>query len=646
MYAGVDTGGTFVDFVIQTDDTVYLLKRMTNRERPYLTLLRTLKEMDFPRMAFLYHGTTLATNAYLERKGGRVVLITTHGFEDIIEIGRQNRTELYALHYRKPEPLIPPEHRIGVRERILSDGTIHTFLSPAEIQKVRVLAEAHNPDVVAICLLFSYENPSHEQALAQHFRDWGFKVFVSSELHPQYREYERTIVTVLHAYLHPVLSAYANRLAHDYPNLFIMTSIGGLSPWKEVLERPASTLLSGPVAGVFAAYEYGKLMGYKRLITLDMGGTSTDVSLIDGEPLFVQETTLGGLPIQLPMIHIETIGAGGGSIVQIDPAGALKVGPESAGGNPGPVCYGKGGTKITLTDAHVVAGTIPSQCQLGGEYPIYPEPAKEAFERLAHTISLPVEDTIHALFDVTIAHMERAIRVVSLQKGYNPEDFALFVFGGAGGLHACHLAENLGISTVLFPRGAGVLSALGCLLARPSIVRVRSVMKKLSELSTRALKELTTTVLEGVPYPIKTQQWIEHIFLMRYEGQSHEILVPYHGSLIKLKTDFEKRHKALYGFIHSRSEIECVSMIVRVYLSDHTRTDISLAELLERMPSDVPTTHLGPTRYPWLTRYDVKQGEEVKGPLLFLDNSSTFFLKQGWGARVDTFYNIIARKKR
>src|SRR5579862_9737392 len=491
MRIAFDTGGTFTDCVYLRSGRLEILKVPSTPRKPSDAIAQALDQIlaagtDLSGLE-LVCGTTVGTNALLQRKGGRVTLVTTAGFEDVLEIGRQARPQLYNLHFEKPEPLVPQSRRLGLRERMDANGRVLQAPSRAEISKIVRKVVRRGADSVSICLLFSFVNPSHEKSLARALAGTGLPVSVSHEILPEYREFERTSTTVVNAYLVPVMSGYLSeiesiaearsRSAPASPNrevtgkrvsrVRIMQSNGGALSAAAAAREPVRTILSGPAGGVLGAQHVAEAAGFNRIITFDMGGTSTDVALIDtrsGEALAItSESVVSGMPVAVPMLDIHTVGAGGGSIARFDHAGALRVGPESAGSEPGPICYGRG-ENPTVTDANLILGRIPESGLLGGAFRLNLPRAQLYMNRRRGPMP-SAEAFAEGIVQVANAVMEKAIRVISVERGHDPRDYTLVAFGGAGALHACDLAAALEIPRVLVPCFPGALSALGILRA-------------------------------------------------------------------------------------------------------------------------------------------------------------------------------------
>jgi N-methylhydantoinase A len=519
---GVDVGGTFTDAVRLADGELRTAKVPTAalQEESVLAAAAAVGAGGVERFT---HGTTVATNALLERKGARTAFVATAGFEHLLHLRRQNRAHLYRLCAAHPEPLVPLERCHGVRERIGPDGVIE----PLELGSLPELGG--DVEAVAVCLLFSFRDASHERAVAEELRRRlpGTRVVASHELSPELREYERASTTAIDAYLGPVVARYLEALGAAAAGAglrepLVMRSSGGLATLAQAAEHPAVALVSGPAAGVVGAARFA---GVEDAITLDMGGTSTDVCLIrGGQAGRSSEREVGGLPLRLPMVDLQTVGAGGGSIVWRDRGGALRVGPESAGADPGPACYGRGGTRPTVTDANLLLGRLPAR--LAGPLELDPAAAERAFEGI---------DPAEAI-EVVNAEMLRALRLVSVERGHDPRELALVAFGGAGPLHACALAEELEMETVLVPEAAGVLSALGLAVADERRDSVRSYVC--------LLEEAGELPLEGEAE-------------LRYRGQSFELAVPLQPGLAEA---FHRAHEARYGYADRERPLELVAV--------------------------------------------------------------------------------------
>ncbi|MBE2202008.1 MAG: hydantoinase/oxoprolinase family protein [Anaerolinea sp.] len=598
MRLGVDTGGTFTDFVwVDGDGRLHIHKQLSTPQDPAQAVLEGVAWLRVPEEAAVVHGSTVATNALLERRGARTALITTKGFADVLAIGRQNRPDLYALVPQKPEPLVPQAWRFAVDERITAQGDVLIPLEAASLTPIFAQLEADEIESVAICLLFSFLHPQHEQQIAAALQstDYGLRMTphlsLSSDILPEYREYERTSTTVINAYVAPLMSRYLARLAEGLGQrpLTIMQSNGGVISAAVAGAQAARTALSGPAGGVVGARYVAELAQFPDIITFDMGGTSTDVALCPGRLPTTAHGTVAGMPLRLPIIDIHTVGAGGGSLAYVDAGGALHVGPQSAGAEPGPSCYGremgdwqlalKGASAslhapVTVTDANLVLGRLDAAHFLGGAMRLDEAAARRALDALAQQMgAASVEEAAWGVIQVANANMERAIRKISVERGYDPRRFTLLPFGGAGPLHACELAAAMQIPRVLIPATPGVLSALGMLAAAPTKDYSQTVMVEIGEkreeggerlaaalalLQPRALAEMAA---EGYAPEAVT---LHHSLDMRYKGQSHELNVPYtlvnHQSSIV--NHFHQAHETRYGYAQPEAIVEIVTVRV------------------------------------------------------------------------------------
>jgi len=647
---GVDTGGTFTDFVFMDDSGIVRIdKRPSNPADPARPVLeglpRSLGEYD----CRVVHGTTVATNALLEDKVAVVALITTAGFEDVIEIGRQNRPSLYALHPVKQPPLVPRHLRFGVQERMLHDGTIRTPLDRDEVRSILNRIRELGVQSVAVCLLHSYVNRQHEETIGEMARDLGFTTSLSCRVLPEFREYERTATVVVNAVLRPVMEGYLKGLETGIrgATLSVMQSAGGIIPARLAARLPVHTVLSGPAGGVIAAARSAQLAGIDRVITFDMGGTSTDVSLYDRGPTLTSDKTVAGHPIKVPAIDIHTVGAGGGSVAFVDAGGSLKVGPVSAGADPGPVCYGRGNL-VTVTDANLFLGRMDPSLFLGGQMKIYPELIKEPMERLAKAVGLDPLEAAEGIVTVVNAVMERAVRVISIERGHDPRDFTLMSFGGAGGLHAVALARALGIPKVVIPKDAGVFSARGMALADLIRDLSRTVLLPADQEAASRLDSVFEEIvaagikdLEGEGVDAERVQ-VEQSLDIRYVGQSYEIRVPWCEDPLSA---FHESYEKIYGYSRRESEVEIVTVRARLIVVTK-RPGPTPARLVQtgRPPRDTCGRDLF-YRGRWICarlyqRDRLSPGEELEGPALVGESSSTIFLPPGSVGLLDVFGNI------
>ncbi len=639
----IDTGGTFTDIVALVDGVMHIVKVPSTPDDPARAVLDGIAVTRPGATPFqLIHGSTVATNALLERRGARVALVTNAGFEDILEIGRQNRPQLYALSGHRPPPLVPQDRRHGVRGRIGPQGEEIEPADPAEL--AALAGRVEGADAVAICMLHSYANAAHERAAAQALAALGLPLSISSELLPEFREYERTATTVVNAYVAPVMDRYLGRLAadSDAARIRIMGSGGGAFAVARARREPVHTILSGPAGGVAGALAIARRTGFDRIITFDMGGTSTDVSLCPGHPLHTREFSIAGLPVAVPVLDIHTVGAGGGSLADIDAGGALRVGPASAGAVPGPICYGRGGERVTVTDANVWLGRLPAagwQHALGGEHAGLDRQAIGGpLGLLAEALGTDRDAAAEGVVAVVNATMERALRVISVERGHDPADFTLVPFGGAAGLHAVALAERLGIPRLLVPPDPGVLSAFGMLVAPIRKEAARSVLRTEAEigetldglfagLETAALEAMAE---EGVP---ATDVQLRRRVDARYRGQSFELTVPAQGWV----GAFHRAHAERYGWQRTDASVEAVTLRVEALAAGVS--PVRRARTHAGDPAQ-PATHTtvrhrgGAVSATCLARVALVPGQRIAGPAVVLEYSSTTWLPPEWTAEV------------
>jgi len=628
MRIGVDAGGTFTDFVVLHDDgRLETFKLRSHPRDPAKVILAGLERAS--GAADVVHGSTVATNALLERKGARTAFVTTAGFEDLLEIGRQNRAELYNLTPAPRQLLVDRELCFGVRERTHHDGAIALPPSAAELTRLAAKLRRARVKSVAICFLHSYRNPANERAVATALLREDLYQCTSDEISPEFREYERGSTTFINAYVGPLMQTYLTELseARRY-RIAIMQSNGGFLSARQAAKHAVRTVLSGPAGGVVGALETARHSGFERVLGFDMGGTSTDVSLADGAPRESTESMVAGYPIRVPMLDIHTVGAGGGSIARVDAGGLLRVGPESAGADPGPACYGIG-IDATVTDAHVVLGRIGAAQLLGGAMSIDVERAGTAVDRLARTMKLDRIAAAAGILRVANANMERAIRVVSVERGYDPRDFALVAFGGSGGLHACEIARELGMRTVIVPEQAGALSALGMLMAD-------AVRDYAAGALGRNDLEKQFTILERRARRESPSAEIERSADLRYRGQSYELNVPWTAAT----RAFHREHARVYGYATPEREVEIVTIRVRA------RQRLNKPKLTRgpyrEGPVEIRSVWVegGWRKIPTLPRDQVSP-RRAAGPALILDYGSTTLVPPGWWCLNDRSGNLI-----
>ena len=691
---GVDTGGTFTDIVMHTNDALFTHKVLSTPQNPAHAVIEGVGEIlrmhnTNAEEVEIVHGSTVATNALLERRGARIALVTTKGFEDILEIGRQSRPNLYDFFVERPAPLVPAERRFGLSERTLHTGEIQTEIETDALDALATQLATLELDAIAICFLFAYVNPKNERIVAEHLSSrLEIPVSCSHEVLPEYREYARFSTTVANAYIRPTLERHLSTLieSKQFPRSFrLMLSNGGSvsartfqrsSQAENLLYRgePAGigTVLSGPAGGVLGAYQIAKTAGYDQIITFDMGGTSTDVSLCNNGISLTTESTISGLPIKVPLIDIHTVGAGGGSIASIDTGGALRVGPESAGANPGPICYGNNGEDITVTDANLFLGRIAATQFLGGAMSLDTDKPRTHIEKFASHLGISPLQAADGIFKVANAAMERAIKVISVERGFDTRDFTLVSFGGAGGLHAAFMAENLGIGTVLIPPNGGLLSAYGMLFADVIKDYSQTVLWQLEKSSneelakaldggfntllTRAEAEMET---EGfIPDQLKVNRSLD----VRYTGQSYELNIPYqnigvtnpsHSTVEAIETlveEFHVAHAQRFGYARTEAPAEVVNLRltaigetgkppiqpIPLTNADASKACISQTPVIfenESLPTD------------FYRREMLRPGNRFVGPAIVTEFSATTVIPPNFSAVVDAYQNLVLAKK-
>jgi N-methylhydantoinase A len=691
LHVGVDVGGTFTDLVAFDGERLSVVKIPSTPpdfDRAVVEAVRrATRGTDLSSGVRIVHGSTVATNALLQRAGEPVAFVTTEGFRDMLLIGRQNRPRLYALEVKRPAPLTAEDNWFTVRERIGAGGEVVEPLDAGEVDRLVETIVSRGLKHVAVCLLFSFVNSAHERMIAERFRQGGLTVSLSSDVLPEFREYERASTTVINASLRPTVEAYLRALAqglagnlppspgtpgegrgegasgremrispaaNPHPNplpeyweggsdnasLRIMHSAGGTLSVGEAGVSAARLVLSGPAGGVMGAAFVAELAGERDVITYDMGGTSTDVAAILGaRPQWTTSSVVDGLPLALPTLDIETVGAGGGSVAYLDPGGALRVGPRSAGARPGPACYGRGGTESTVTDANVVLGRIVPDRFLGGKMVIYPELARRAIETLAAAVGKSAIDTALGIVRVAEANMASAVRAVTARRGHDPRGFALLSFGGAGGLHACALAEALEIGRVIVPPFCGVLSALGMVAAAPVADASQTVVhlgERLDDARIAAeYTRLSGFTMEHVPY--EHTETVEAWADVRFRGQSHELKVrTTRPSADAIGEAFRDAYRTLYGSVPEGRAVEIVTLRVRRV---GKRSELVLPPLRADASGDdgarvdMVTSSGRSERGRVMSRGQVLAAGTVTGPALVLDDEATTYVPPEWRAR-------------
>ena len=704
MRFGVDTGGTFTDCVVLERGKVKILKVFSTPEDASRGILEGVRRLGEPFQPAgpleIIHGTTVGTNSLLERRGARVALVTTEGFEDLIEIGRQARPRLYDLDARQAPPLVSRALRFGVRERTAADGTILQRPSAAGIARLTSKLKGLRAESIAVCFLFSYLNPANERVVAQALKELQLPISVSHEILPEFREYERLATVVINAFLAPRMAEYLKRLERGVgedigkratssnslvgPNgvrpwgerrsplpygdaagrVYVMQSSGGITTAARAAREPVRTILSGPAGGVVASTWLTRQLGISRAISFDMGGTSTDVCLIDGQPRTTHETSVGGLPVAVPVLDVHSVGAGGGSLTRLDAGGALRVGPQSAGAKPGPICYRGGGAQPTVTDANLLLGRLDPDHFLGGEFQLDLRAAERGFADFLHRHSRrtgfkTVPELAAGIVAVSNATMEKALRVISVERGHDPREFALICFGGGGGLHAADLARSLRLPKVVVPQNPGAFSALGILLSDVIRDSVRSVLLSVPEEGRQSSQRLAEfwrdlakrfAILERVSraelqhegFPAELAR-AERRLDLRYAGQSYELSVPLRRDFRRL---FHQAHEKAYGYAHVGRTMEIVNLRSRLVISmpkPRLRPSARKAHRLTQAALlKTKAVWFGgkPLQTPVYDREYLEPGARLQGPAVIVEYSSTTVVPPDFECYVDEYLNL------
>lgn len=669
---GIDVGGTFTDFTLVQDGRLRVFKLPTTPQDPRLAVKEGLDGLEAGAvLPAIVHGTTVATNALLERKGAKTALITTQGFKDVLQIGRQHRPHLYRLSQSGAVPLIPSELRFEVRERIDAQGRVTVPLDEKSLHELCRVLQARSIESLCIVFLFSFLNPRHEKAAAEIVRSHlpDVPLSLSCDVHPEYREYERTVTTATNAYLQPPVGGYLGSLQAAVPHhaFQVMRSNGGTIGLRTARQQPVQLLVSGPAAGVAAAHALAQQAldtAAPAIMTLDMGGTSTDTALCyDGLPL-TAESEIDGWPVRIPMVDIHTVGAGGGSIARVDAAGTLRVGPQSAAARPGPACYGHGGREPTVTDANLVLGRLPQDAAWrGGLQALFPQLSQAALERLrVQAAADTVQAAALAVVEIVNASMERALRLISVERGHNPRDFTLIPYGGAGPLHACALAEALEIQRILVPPTPGVLSAWGLLLAdvthsashallrtvQQAAQEPRQVAERVAALTHQVQTVLALEELSTVSIALQAD--------MRYAGQSYELSIPLQlpvsaETLQAAAAAFHAAHGRRYGHADTEAQVDLVALRV----TGRGRRETGPTTFATGSDSSGPLAPAAvlpvwlqartPDRIPCYARSRLRAGHRFQGPAVVFQYDSTLLLLSRWQATVDGWGNLILERE-
>ncbi len=658
----IDTGGTFTDCVWVECGQVRLLKVFSTPSDPAQAIAEAIRQIASDSTIVLLHGTTVGTNTILQRKGAKVALVTTAGFEDVIEIGRQARTKLYDFFFDRVQPLVEADLRFGIPERTDSTGSVLEKLGPRELDTLRENIQTTGAEAVAISMLFSFANPANELAVETALVKTGLPLSVSHKILPEFREYERTSTVVVNAYLQPVMQRYLDSLDQKLQNstssrsnsIFVMQSSGGITTLAAAAREPVRTVLSGPAGGVVGARATAQRSGLEQIISFDMGGTSTDVALVPGAIHASSQSEVAGLPVGVPMLDIHTVGAGGGSIARFDVAGALRVGPESAGADPGPICYGRG-TLPTVTDANLLLGRLQPQRFLGGDFQLDLERTRaltaEWLKKQSARLSL--DAFAGGVIRVANSTMEKAIRVVSIERGYDPRRFALVAFGGAGGLHACELAYALAIPRVVIPAMPGALSAFGILLSDVIKDYSRTVLWRTgAQLPMANLQHEFRHLSQAARQDFQSERWTGAIHEqrsvdIRYRGQGYELSIPFSRRLIR---DFHRAHQQRYGYSHPDREIELVTLRLRATVKSanaklaygRTRSSNKKRPLKSLNPENCEVAFDGkllPSQI--YQRDDLIPGKRYRGPAIVTEYSATTVVPPGMSFRLDRAANLL-----
>jgi len=647
---GVDTGGTFTDFILISPDGIRTYKTSSTPDDPARAIMAGINHFfgELPANLEVVHGTTVGTNAFIERKGAKTALITTYGFEDVLFIGRQNRARLYDLDIQRPEEIIGSELCIGVKERLRADGSVQTPLGKTVGKRLRAFCRQQGVESVAVCLLHSYANPTHEQMIREMLAPLNLPLTLSSDILPEFREYERLSTTLINAYLAPVIASYIKRLAAQLPGvvLSIQQSNGGVLPAEGIASRAVHTILSGPAGGVRGAFHIAGEMGIDKIITFDMGGTSTDVSLCDGKPTLTRDYKIDEYPVRVPLLDIHTVGAGGGSLAWDDAGGLLQVGPESAGADPGPVCYGKG-EWVTVTDANLFLGRLLGDRFLGGEMVLDRKRVERYMAKLGKQLNLSARDTALGIIKIVNAGMAKAVRTVSLERGHDPKEFAMFSFGGASGLHCCELADELGMRKIVVPARAGILSAQGMVLADPTMDYVHALFLAGDEIAAERLTPAFAALEErgreeAAALARHGKIVIERFMDLRYRGQSHELTVPFEGDFAE---SFHLAHARNFGYRLDDTPLELVSIrcTVKVVRQQQPLPRAEETKQLNPQPAAMSMIELegGAKEVAVFVRRELLPCHRLTGPALVVDDYTTVLLGEGWQLTVDTLLNLV-----
>ncbi|HEY6251528.1 MAG TPA: hydantoinase/oxoprolinase family protein [Candidatus Angelobacter sp.] len=649
----IDSGGTFTDCVWLEDSTLRILKVFSTPADPSAAIAEAVSKIASPGVPVtILHGTTVGTNTLLQRKGARVAFVTTAGFEDSIEIGRQHRPKLYDFFFEKDPPLAPLELRFGVEERTSADGKVIQLPDMAGLRNLVNAISAGKPEAIAISLLFSFANPQNEQAVAKALKELNVPLSISHQILPEFREYERASTVLVNSYLQPIMQKYLQGLQtragqSNRARIFVMQSSGGITALETAAAQPVRTVLSGPAGGVVGASALAGRSGFENIISFDMGGTSTDVALVEGTATTSNEAEVAGLPVRVPILDIHTVGAGGGSLARFDAGGALRVGPESAGADPGPICYGRGELP-TVTDANLLLGRLPANQFLGGDFELDLPRTLEIVQRWLRRSGsrLSVEELAAGIVRVINANMEKAIRVVSIERGYDSREFALVAFGGAGGMHACELAQALRIPRVIVPAYPGALSALGILISDVVKDHSRTILMRLRELPLKELDRLYADLKSRLSAELNQEGWqgraiFEKSCDLRYRGQGYELNLPFARDVIQR---FHAEHKRRYGYSSPEREVEIVTVRLRGRVpSKEKLSRLKIENKAGKLKESSAQVWFSGKRHKTFVvpRESLKPGKIHRGPAIVTEYSGTTVVPPGHKFLADKTGNLM-----
>lgn len=649
LRVAIDSGGTFTDCVWLEGSTLRILKVFSTPADPSEAIAEAVGKISSSDAEItVLHGTTVGTNTLLQRKGARVAFVTTAGFEDSIEIGRQHRPRLYDFFFEKDPPLAPTELRFGVEERVSAEGEILRAPEDAALNALADQIMAHQPEAIALSLLFSFVNPQNEKQVAQALGKTGVPLSISHQILPEFREFERASTVLVNASLQPVMQKYLRGLERRVQGrIFVMQSSGGITALETAAAEPVRTVLSGPAGGVVGASAMARRSGFEKIIGFDMGGTSTDVALVEGAASTTNEAEVAGLPVRVPILDIHTVGAGGGSLARFDAGGALRVGPESAGADPGPICYGRG-LRPTVTDANLLLGRLPADQFLGGDFKLDLQRAQKLTQQWLKEQGsrLSVEDFAAGVVRVVNANMEKAIRVVSIERGYDSRQFSLVAFGGAGAMHACELAQALRIPRVIVPAYPGALSALGILMSDVVKDASRTVLMRVCELPGRKLDRLYAELQRNISSELEREGWEGRVIFeksadLRYRGQGYELNLAFGSDLLER---FHAEHKRRYGYSSPEREVEIVTVRMRGRVASPEKlTNLKIEGRAGKLHAASAQVWFSgkKSKTQILPREALQKGKRYRGPAIVTEYSATTVVPPGFPFYTDKAGNLI-----